>query len=349
MNMASKLAVLFLLQSLTGCVTTGSGTSGGSIPGQESDSLVVQRVGARDTIISPFGKNHWYSARQQKEGGLGPIQGMLATGEGPGAEQAARTFLQKNPGHPEGLISLASALALTGQYDLAGFYAKLAAQKLPNDSRTINIQALAILMRARNMSDYRSAERLLQKSFDSSPQEIAAGLNLGSLYLELGNAAGAAQIFEQTSSRCKLCAASELGLGIAKMRLKRFDEAEKHLLVAIKNNQEKTKGLYYLALVYKNGLNSSQKAESTLRTLLAEGSKKDPVTLRLGHTLLRKIKAEQAHRPATAVAKRKNAEKNQDNYSRLVQDTSAKGASDPNSDLGASDNDFVPAPTLTGN
>ncbi len=342
-NATAKVILLVSLLLSVSCATTSSNEKDNKtgLFGDEEREVVVQRIGQRNTIVSPYGKNHWYEARQSKNTSIKRIQGMLATGESLNAERAARNYLEKNPGHPEALMALSAALAHSGQYDLAGYYARLVAKKIPNNSRSQNIEALSILMKAKNMSDYRRAEQLFQSAFDGNSNEIAAGLNLASMYLEVGNAGNAATIFEQASNRCDRCAAAELGLGIAKMRLNQFKSAVGHLERASKNPIEKSKALYYLALTYKNGLNAPKKAEESLRTLLAEGSSKDGATLRLGHTLLRKIKAERSKKESM-IAARKAAKENKSkkNNEPVKQDRDLS-----TSDL---DDDFSTAPTLTG-
>ncbi|MEZ4741636.1 MAG: tetratricopeptide repeat protein [Bdellovibrionota bacterium] len=280
---------------LTSCTTTSGSQNSNDISNDIFDTttekVVIQKVGEKDPVVSPHDRNHWLKLRSTNDLSIKKIYGLIATNESLAAERAARKFLEKNPGSVEGLTALATALAISGQYDLAAYYSKLLTKKLPDNPHSFNIKGLAVLNSATRMEDYRKAESYFQRAFESSKAEIAAGLNLGQLYLELGNSNTALEIFASTSERCHSCIPAQMGYGIAAKRMGKSSEALAAFKNVIKDDKEFAPAWYHMALVYKNSLSDQKKAEESLKQVLsmqtADNSIKD-----LAHTLLRSIKAE---------------------------------------------------------
>jgi tetratricopeptide (TPR) repeat protein len=287
------MTLIFAIQ-LSSCATTGNdkieGLESKNIFAAKADQVVVQKIGKKKPVISPYGSSHWIKNRESKSMTIQTIQGMLATNEALGAERLARKYLAKNPGDIEGLTALSSALAMSKQYDLAAYYAKLISKKLPENPHSLNIQGLAALMGAKRIEEFKRAERLFQRSFDSSDSEIAAGLNLGNLYLELGNSQAALKIFQTTEKRCSDCVPSLMGHGIAARRLGKNEEALVAFNKLLDQEEEHAPALYHKALVYRDGYHDNKKAEESLRVLL-ESPTIASVQKRQAHALLRSIRA----------------------------------------------------------
>jgi tetratricopeptide (TPR) repeat protein len=280
------------LYVMSGCVTgKDKPIAKKDIFDTNSERVVVQRIDTKEPIVSPFSKNHWMDARRTKVASIKRIHGLLATGESLAAERDARKFLMVNPDNVEGLTALASALAQSGQYDLAAYYAKLVATKLPNNPHSLNIQGLSILISATKIEDFRQAETLFQRAFDGSESEVAAGLNLGDLYLELGNSDSALKIFATTRSRCKDCIPALMGFGIASRRLGNYSEALDAFNIVSRSNKANVDALYHIALVYRDGLKNRSKAEDVLRQLIATTGGNNSVKER-AQTVLRSMLTE---------------------------------------------------------
>jgi tetratricopeptide (TPR) repeat protein len=255
------------------------------------EKVVVQRIDSKETVVSPFGKNHWMDARVGKATSIKRIHALLATGESLAAEKESRKFLAAHPGNAEGLTALASALAQSGQYDIAAYYAKLVAAKFPENPHSLNIQGLSILIGATRIEEFRRAESLFQRAFDGSDSEVAAGLNLGDLYLELGNSDSALKIFNTVRSRCHDCNPAVMGFGVASRRLGHYSEALDAFKMVVSNNKSDVEAMYHIALIYRYGLKDRKKAEETLRALMAANSDKSSVKER-AQTVLRSMLSE---------------------------------------------------------
>jgi tetratricopeptide (TPR) repeat protein len=329
-----RMMIGALMASFTasGCITgTEKNAAEKDIFETTTEKVVVQRIDSKDPILSPFGKNHWMDARGATAVSIKRIHALLATGESLPAERDARKYLVMHPGDVEGLTALSSALAQSGQYDLAAYYAKLVAAKLPDNPHSLNIQGLAILIGATRIDEFRRAESLFQRAFDGSESEVAAGLNLGDLYLELGNSDSAAKIFSTARTRCHNCIPALMGFGIASRRTGRYSDALEAFNKVVSANKLEVEALYHIALVYRDGLNDRKKAEETLRTLIATNTERASVKER-AYTVLRAMLSETPHAD-TAIAE-SDAKKSDPTEGEATQ------SDEPTLTLDAADSDF---------
>lgn len=265
-------SIAFICGVLNSCSTIQNGYSLSNMFSSDSDKVVVQKAGSKLPILSPYGKKHWYEARQSAKSEIKRIQAILATGDYRSAEKSARVYLEKMPGDLDGLTVLSSALAMRGKYQLAAYYAKLISKKMPNNAYSLNLQGLAILMQASHMSEYKRAQKLFRQSFENSNKEIAAGLNLGNLYLDLGNVSAALGIFEETSNRCNNCTPALLGYGIAAKSLRKYPEAQDSFESILEKEPNNPHALVYLAEVYDRGLNDRNNAIKFLNKAIASNN-----------------------------------------------------------------------------
>lgn len=259
--------------------TSGGGKVLESLSGDggEASKIVVQHVGEVKPIISPYDRKYWISLKEIS--GNEPKQiaqkmvALLATGEAEDAIEEAKRFLAIQPGNKMALTVLTAALVMARKYDLAAYYAKHLEEASGGSSEALNVKALAIMLAAQSrLSEYRRAEKIFRESLDASAKEVAAGLNLGRLYLEIGDARKAAGVFDLVSSRCNSCEEALLGVGISAARLKQYDKAKDTWESVLSKNPKSHRALYHLALVYKNGYNDYDQAEKILRGLIEDDS-----------------------------------------------------------------------------
>ncbi len=79
------------------------------------------------------------------------------------------------------------------------------------------------------LEDYRRALALFNLAAQSQDQLYAPRLNMGYMYLRLGNLESALSEFEQTKKRCGDCLPALLGSAISSQRLGRFEQAGEDL------------------------------------------------------------------------------------------------------------------------
>lgn len=254
--------------------------------------VVVQQAGSERPVVSPVSRQYFVDARKNLPGGEAKLFATLGTGSADTAEAEARSFLVKSPNNRSALIVLSSALVLQRKYPLAGFYAEQLERLEPGNPDALNIRGLASLYTARNsFLDYRRSAALFQKSFNASGSQIAAGLNLAHLQLEMGQAQAASDTFKQVTNRNRTCTQAWLGYGIAKTRMGDFKEATVALESILDRQKDHPEALYYLALVKKNGYNDNKQASSILRRILAGNSSSKAIRQK-SQSLLRLMEGE---------------------------------------------------------
>jgi len=288
--------------SSVGCTTLGSRSTAGDSQGDGSQAVVLQ-VGRKNAVLAPHDRGYYLDLRQAKT--LAPkLAGALATGETDAAITLARARLAKAPGDPMALTMLASALALSRHYDLASYYASMLLKAQPDNATALNIKGLAAMLRPKpRMTDYHLAETYFKQALDANPHEIAAGLNLGNLELELGDAASASQVFADSVSRCGRCSPGLLGLGVALARGREFSRAEAAFDAVLAKNPNDAAALYNLALVRKNGYNDKQQAEKYLYALLnGSHTDQDGAIRERAQVVLRMLKGEASPEERTQIA-----------------------------------------------
>jgi tetratricopeptide (TPR) repeat protein len=280
---------VILAAAASGCTTLGreSGDVNSAVSG-----TVVSQSGSRNPVIAGKDRGYWLEMRQKKDLRARTI-GSMATGEAQAAVGLAKAQLAKNPGNPDALNQLAAALALTKNYDLASYYASLADKVRPGNAETLNIRGLAAMLTpSARMHDFRNAAVFFQQAMDADQKQIAAGLNLGNLYLELGNSASAESVFAQVATRCGNCNAGLLGLGVAQRRVGKYEAALASFQTVLKKQPSNSAALFNIALVYNNGLNNRKEAEAALNKLLASKSVTDFAVRKKAHIVLRRIKGD---------------------------------------------------------
>lgn len=267
-------------------------------------SMVVQQSGRMTPVISQFDNKYWITLRNSSKD-QDRMFGALAVGEWEAAATSARKYLAGHPGDKSALVTLVAALSYGKRYDLASYYAGLLESSAPNNADALNVKGLAVMLAANNrLADYRRAETYFKKSLESSPDEVAAGLNLGHLYLEMGNANAAGLTFDQVTARCGECTDALIGAGLAAGRQGQWEKALETWNKVLSKHPSHSRALYHLALVHRNGYNDNDRAEKILRQLLANHDKGERLLHDRADATLRVIVSEkESHRKRAASLK----------------------------------------------
>lgn len=283
----TALAILF-----SGCATKKASvdSGGGEVVSSGDAPMSVQQISGSQPVVSSLSKESWAEIRSGKD----PVKKMYATlavDDPQGAEALARQYLEQHPNNVDALSVLTASLILSRKYELADYYAGRLAKFAPSAGLAYNAQGLAILLGTQNrLTDYRRAITHFQKSMESSG-EIAGALNLGHLYLELGNAQAAAATFTEAVSRCGGCIHAQLGLGVSESRTGQYDRAKSSFAAVLKKDSDHAQAMFHLALVEKNGYHNDAAAESLLRKIISGPADRDMDIKRKANFVLRKMKA----------------------------------------------------------
>ncbi len=238
--------------------------------------MIVQQPKSRTPVVSKFNRDYWIDIRSGAKSSIMRMHASLATGDAKSAEDLARTYLEKNPGDADGLTILAASLVLQRKYSMANYYAEQINKNVPGHPVAENIRGLAIMMKPGNrIKQFRIAKEHFAGAFEGSGEQIAPGLNLGHLQLEMGNAAAASETFAEVSNRCDQCIPAQMGSGIAAARSGKSSEAVSAFESVLEKKPNNASALYHLALVYKNSYNNTIKAQSLLAQLLNKSRTND--------------------------------------------------------------------------
>lgn len=301
--LTTKLITTLLAGALlAACTTSGKKTAGEGDLAKSTGESVVQQQGRTEPVVSQHERKYWLDMRQSK-GILPRIDGALATGEATAALDLARGYLAKHPGEPRAMMALSAALVMNRSYDLAAYYAGLVEKQQPGNAAALNVKGMAAMLTPKaRLADFQKAIGFFQAALDADATHVAAGLNLGSLYLELGNAKAAGEVFAKTVQRCDDCTAALMGHGIAMARSQQKEKAVKSFEAVLARHGRHTGAMYQLALVYKNGYNDRKKAEKYLFQILAEKSPADQYAKERAQTVLRVLKGEASSEERTMIA-----------------------------------------------
>lgn len=275
------------------CTTLGRRARVSDVERDSPAQAVVGQPHRKGAVVSSQPRKYWLNLRQSKQA-LPRIHGALATGEADAAVDLARAYLAKHPGDLHGLTLLAAALAMARSYEMADYYASLVLKTQPENAAALNIRGIAVMMKPRNKTaDFRLAVEYFQRALSAEPTQIAAGMNLGSLQLELGDARAASSTFDDVVRRCGGCTEALMGQGIAAARSQEFDKAKTAFESVLAKNSRHPGALYQLALVHKNGFNNRKQAEKHLFALLNDPQgQADQAMKERAQSVLRAMKGE---------------------------------------------------------
>ena len=295
------------LLTISACTSTKSARSdkvdelGLSSTGSEN-AMVFQSKAKRPTLAK-LSRKHWVELRKGMQPSQRKLMATLATGSWNAAEQEARGFLAVNPKDQVALQVLAISLSMQQKYQLAAFYAKVSEKFHSRTAVTSNLRGIAAMLRPRaKLRDYKEAVEHFQEAFNNEGTEIASGLNLGRLYLELGDAKGAASTFASVKDRCSNCEPGLVGSGIAHGRLRNYDEAKRNFELVLDKNPNHSQALYRLALIINAQDGPKKQAKKYLDRLLTSENIKDKAIQQKAQSFLRQLEAEMERDERTQIA-----------------------------------------------
>ncbi len=299
--MWSKIVLSMSLASLTACTTLSQLREEKKVPAvarlNYSKDPIVQQTSGRD-ILRKLDRETWVEIRNTTKDDYIRLYATLGTGEWDVAVNDARAYLQKQPKDEVALTVLSLALAMKKNYSLSAYYAKLLNTYHSGNPEVYNILGLAAMNKpGATVDDYKEAMKNFQTAFDTSSQQVASGLNLAHLQLEMGNALAARDTFAAVVSRCGSCTEASLGYGIALSRTGEYEKAEDAFASILKKEPHSAYARYYLALVAKYGKNDNKGAIDQLTALLEDPQTKNVDMERKANFLLRRIQAQVYSRP----------------------------------------------------
>lgn len=243
-------------------------------------------------VLTRMSRDHWIEVRKSASSERMKLYATLATKDWQVAGNDARAFLREHPKDRVALSVLATALAMQQNYDLAAYYARLLEKYHPGFPETDNLMGLAILNKpGATYQDFQEAARYFEQAFDSHSHQVASGLNLGHLHLEMANAEAARSVFQIVKNRCGDCVEASMGFAIANTRLERYDEAQDNFEEIIDENPGNIEAQYYLALIATYGKNNDQKAMRLLTDILDQPRSEHLEIQRKANFLLRRLQA----------------------------------------------------------
>jgi tetratricopeptide (TPR) repeat protein len=275
--------------ALTACTTTSGDQKGVDVAMSQP---IVQQVGSSKPAVANLKRDSWVEIRKSSDSQIVKMYAALGASEWNVAISDARAYLEKKPKDLDALTVLAIGLAMNKQYQLAAYYAGLIETFHGEKSVAKNIEGLAIINSPSvTVHDYKKALAVFRESFDLSGNEIAAGLNIGHIYLRMDRYAEAVDIYRATRDRCGGCEEASLGLGIAQTRTGSLKAAKATFESIIEKNPEHQMALFRLALIEKNAFKNQDKAKSYLERLLASPSEQNLDIKRQANFVLRSMEA----------------------------------------------------------
>lgn len=304
-SMKKNLGVFISIGLLSGCMMMKARNPVEQLK-KEGSEPVVQQTGKDEPVLASLDRNQWVEIRSSSKDAELRMLSLLGQGEWENAEKEAHAHLMKHPRHYVSLTTLATSLAMQKNYSMAAYYGDLLERYYPGQSNTYNLKGLAVLNRTTTTADdYKKAEEYFRKSFESDFQQVAAGLNLGQVYLDTGKSRAAKDIFGKVRARCRECTEGLIGFGAAQARLKDYAGARQSFKMVLDKDSGNTNAMYRLALVELNGYKNTVAARNYLEKAMASKSKRDgDVQRRAGYMLTRVESIEAETRQALAAKER---------------------------------------------
>lgn len=258
--------------------------------------IVYQTSGK--SLLKEISRDKWVSVRSTSKNEYMKLYASLGAAEWDVAVADARNFLQNHPNDEVGLTVLSLALTMKQNYPLAAYYAKLLEKSHPGNAEVKNILGLAEMSKpGATYEDYKEAIRYFEGAFNSSQTQIASGMNLGALHLEMGNLESSRDVYQAVYSRCGKCSEAGLGYGIALARMQSYAKAESVFKDVLDEDSHNMYARYYLALIANYGRNDKQAAMDHLQAMLDDTDTKNVEMQRKANFLLRRIQAQVYGKP----------------------------------------------------
>ncbi|MCB9229562.1 MAG: tetratricopeptide repeat protein [Deltaproteobacteria bacterium] len=283
--------LLFLFSLMSGCVFRGAEKQAAVADGFLIQPHMTSSLAGHSEI--------WLSDIRAEDPALVTVLEHMETRDWSAAITGTKQLLKKRPFDKDCFLVLATAYAAQGLWDQARFYARLILQAEPDHVAATNIMGLYRLNEADSSYDYERSARWFLESFKASSGEIASGLNLGYLYLNLGSHQKALNIFETVHERCQGCSVAALGLGIAMRRSGQIRQAKRLLEDLVSRSPETMAAWYQLALIMRNNEKDYKASSGYLRHILDQPKLRDVALLEKAKALL---EANQAPTPPCCIS-----------------------------------------------
>ena len=235
LNRIALILSIFVLPACTTLTSSKSDTRKGASPLVYGKTPIVQQTSGRN-IMQKLDRDAWVGLRNSSRSEHIKLYATLGAGEWTVATLDARKFLQEHPQDEVALTVLAISLAMKQNYSLSAYYATLLNQYHPGNPEVHNLLGLATMNKpSATYDEYQIARHEFELAFDGSNQQIASGLNLAHLNLEMGNVEGARDVFQAVQDRCMDSRLCELR---AKSRERTRAPGVRHRATKPQNNQQ---------------------------------------------------------------------------------------------------------------
>jgi len=263
---------------------------------------VVKKSSVKSATAYQTGMGGWITGEVKEKKGepVSAVRRMhlsLASGDINTAQAIAKEILTKEPSDVSALTVMVASQLVERNFELANHYAGLLERRHPGRSESLNARGLLTLATADNrlVQYYRAAE-LFQLALAKSPDEVAAGLNLGRLMLGLGNSKAAVKAFSQARNRCDDCRDALLGHADALAVGGAKTEAKKIYDDVTGKDRKDYEAQFRLAVLLKNGFNDFKSAEERLLRIMKD-NKEGSRNWTRANSYLRAIRLEKDQRP----------------------------------------------------
>lgn len=291
--MLNILKTLTIFTVSTQMIQACASLSGNHSNGKQSNKgfTVVQQTNGNE-VMTQIDRETWVQLRKAANSDEVKLYATLGAKEWEVAASDARSYLRENPKNKTALTVLATSLAMQKNYALAAYYGSLLERYYPGFPEAKNLLGLAVLNRPNaNYSDYTKAANYFAQAFDSSDTQVASGLNLGHLYLQLGNAQSSVDVFGAVRQRCNDCVESLVGFAVASSRTRDFKAAKDAFSKVLEKDKNHLGALYYLALIENYGQKRPDRAMTLLSKIIKDTSQRDMDIKRKANALLRRLQA----------------------------------------------------------
>ena len=257
-----------------------------------SEDRVLYQTGEAVAEYSSISVDEWQEIALSSEHSIAKVYGILVVYGAEKANQAARSYILKNPKDIRGYEALARSLYSQKRLYLALYYANYVLSLDKSRVGMYNLIGLIKMYQAKTAYDFRNAELYFDRLLDDSEYSVVAMTNLGFMYLEIDALLRAEKIFTRLKQDCDECSPALLGLGITSRRLNKKQQALGYFYKALKkrlSTRTKLKFYYNIALVLKDDPETIIKASEYLSSIIEKSNEKQEIYNR-SLSLLNEIK-----------------------------------------------------------
>ena len=184
--MKSLLLIGLMLTLATACSTTGKPKKKKLKTSDVYTKAAVVESIAGGTVVQQLSRSKWIQVREETKDENLKIYAAMGAKEWNIAINESKKLLRKKPKNRIALTNLATAYAMKRNYEKAAYYGKLLEKYHGSHADTLNLLGLSTLNSPhKSFGDYYKAANYFRRAFDGDSKQVASGLNLGFLYLDL--------------------------------------------------------------------------------------------------------------------------------------------------------------------